>query len=73
VDRWLRNLARGSPSTADINLRRLAAFCAQAGTTPSAFAKLPEKTLHNAILDFVSAEEARGMAGSYVVRTVKAV
>jgi integrase len=35
--------------------------------------KLPEKTLHNAMLDFVSAEEARGMAGSYVVRTVKAV
>jgi integrase len=73
VDRWYRNLARGSASTADINLRRLAAFCTQAGTTPGALVKLPEKTLHNALLDFVSAEETRGMAGSYVVRTVKAV
>lgn len=73
VDRWYRNLGRGSASTADINLRRLAAFCAQARTTPAALLKLPEKALHDAILDFVSAEEARGMAGSYVVRTVKAV
>jgi hypothetical protein len=73
VDRWYRNLSRGSASTADINLRRLAAFCAQAKTAPAALLKLPEKALHDAVLDFVSAEEARGMAGSYVVRTVKAV
>jgi len=72
VRRWFENLARGSRATADINLRRLAAFCKSLGTTPAELARLNEKQLHDQFLDFVSAEEKRGVAGSYIVRTVKA-
>jgi integrase len=70
--RWYDNLARGSQATADINLRRLAAFCTSLGVTPAELAGLDEGSLHKRVLDFVSAEEERGVAGSYIVRTVKA-
>jgi integrase len=70
--RWFENTARGSQATADINLRRLAAFCTTAGTTPAALARFEERRLHEVFLDFVSAEEKRGVAGSYIVRTMKA-
>ncbi|MGD0258179.1 MAG: site-specific integrase, partial [Thermoplasmata archaeon] len=57
---------------ADINLRRLAAFCTAVGTTPVALLELDERQLHDVFLDFVSAEEKREVAGSYIVRTMKA-
>jgi integrase len=72
VRRWYENLARGSEATAEVNLRRLAALCASLKTTPSDLAKLDEKELHDKFLDFVSAEEKRNVAGSYIVRTMKA-
>lgn len=71
VRRWFENAARGSRATADINLRRLAAFCASVRVSPAELAGLPEKTLHDRFLDFVSSEEKRGVAGSYIVRTIK--
>ncbi|MFZ0831307.1 MAG: site-specific integrase, partial [Thermoplasmata archaeon] len=72
VRRWFENLARGSRATADINLRRLNALCNSLGTTPAELSGLTEKQLHDRFLDFVSAEERRGVAGSYIVRTMKA-
>jgi integrase len=72
VRRWFENTARGSQATADINLRRLAAFCTAVGKTPAALADLDERRLHDLFLDFVSSEEKRGVAGSYIVRTMKA-
>jgi integrase len=72
VHRWFENLARGSRATADINLRRLDALCKSLGTTPAQLAQLDEKQLHDRFLDFVSVEEKRGVAGSYIVRTMKA-
>ncbi|MCI4337091.1 MAG: site-specific integrase [Thermoplasmata archaeon] len=72
VRRWYDNLARGSRATADVNLRRLAALCASLEITPADLARLEVKPAHDRFLDFVSAEEKRGMAGSYIVRTVKA-
>ncbi|MFZ0892454.1 MAG: site-specific integrase [Thermoplasmata archaeon] len=72
VRRWFENLARGSRATADINLRRLDALCKSLETTPTELALLNEKQLHDRFLDFVSAEEKRGVAGSYIVRTMKA-
>ncbi|MGI0130575.1 MAG: site-specific integrase [Thermoplasmata archaeon] len=72
VRRWYDNLARGSRATADINVRRLGALCAALRVTPSEMARLEEKELHNRLLDFVSSEEKRGVAGSYIVRTIKA-
>src|SRR5579871_1054710 len=70
VRRWKANLAQGSLASADINLRRLEAFCKWAGVSPSALVKLDEKALHGLFLDFVAAEERRGVAGSYVGRTL---
>jgi integrase len=72
VRRWFENLARGSRATADINLRRLDALCKSLETTPAELARLDEKQLHDRFLDFVSAEEKRQVAGSYIVRTLKA-
>jgi hypothetical protein len=72
VRRGFDNLARGSRATADIHLRRLAALCASLGTTPAELARLNEKQLHDRFLEFVSAEEKRGVDGSYIVRTMKA-
>jgi len=72
VRRWYENLARGSEATAEVNLRRLAALCVSLQTTPAELAKLEEKELHDKFLDFVSAEEKRNVAGSYIVRTMKA-
>jgi integrase len=72
VRRWYENLARGSRATADINLRRLSALCDSLGVTPAALARLEEKQLHDRFLDFVSTEEKREVAGSYIVRTLKA-
>ncbi|HTT34349.1 MAG TPA: site-specific integrase [Thermoplasmata archaeon] len=71
VRRWHENLARGSNSTADINARRLAAFCDSVRLTPKQLLRLSEKELHDRFLDFVAAEERRGVAGSYIVRSVK--
>ncbi len=71
VRRWHENLARGSQATADVNLRRLSAFCRSAELTPASLVELPEKELHDRFLDFVASEERRGVAGSYIVRTVK--
>ncbi|HLM91656.1 MAG TPA: site-specific integrase [Thermoplasmata archaeon] len=72
VRRWFDNLARGSRATADVNLRRLDALCKSLGTTPADLARLDEKEVHDRFLDFVSAEEKRQVAGSYIVRTIKA-
>jgi len=70
VRRWFQNLSRGSAASADINLRRLDAFCQATGTTPASLLDLDEKALHTKVLDFVAMEEARGVAGSYIGRTV---
>ncbi|MCI4327124.1 MAG: site-specific integrase [Thermoplasmata archaeon] len=72
VRRWFDNLARGSRATADVHLRRLAALTASLRATPAELAQMDEKQLYNRFLDFVAAEEKRGVAGSYIVRTLKA-
>jgi site-specific recombinase XerD len=72
VRRWHANLAQGSRASADINLRRLDAFCKWAKTSPADLASMSEKALHEKFLDFVGAEEARGVAGSYIGRTLVA-
>ncbi len=73
VLRWYQNLARGSRASADINLRRLDAFCRASKTTPASLLTLAPKQLHANLLDFVAAEETRGVAGSYIGRSIVAV
>ena len=70
VRRWHANLAQGSRASADINLRRLDAFCKWAKVSPGDLVLMNEKALHEKFLDFVGAEEKRGVAGSYIGRTL---
>jgi hypothetical protein len=71
--RWHANVARGSPITADVYARRLSAFCDQVGVEPLALATRPEQELRDLLLDFITAEEGKKRAGSYIESTLKAV
>ena len=73
VRRWFDNVARGSPVTADVYLRRLAAFCSTQHATPKGLVAKSERELHDLLLDCVSQMERNGNAGSYIESTVKAV
>ena len=44
----------------------------ESGDHSLSLVRLEEKELHDRFLDFVASEEKRGVAGSYIVRTVKA-
>lgn len=73
LERWYRNVARGAQVTADVYMRRLGAFCEETATKPKALAGLPEPKLRDLLLDYVTAEEKKGHAGSYIRSTLKAV
>ncbi len=73
VKRWYENRARGSPITADVSLRRLGAFCKKNDLTPEDLANMEEKKIFNLLLDYVSSEEKKGYAGSYIYDTIKHV
>ena len=73
VKRWFENTARGSRITADVCLRRLGSFCESNKITPNKFASLPERELHNMLMDHVSAAEKKGYAGNYINSTLKAL
>jgi hypothetical protein len=72
IRRWHGNVARGSPITADVYLRRLGAFCAENKLNPNTLAKMTVTKLENLLMDYVSAKEKQH-AGSYIKSTVKAV
>lgn len=73
VKRWFDNVARGSPVTADVYLRRLAAFCSDIHATPKELTAKSERELHDLMLDCVSQMEKDNKAGSYIESTLKAV
>ncbi|MEM2282893.1 MAG: hypothetical protein QXH26_05100 [Candidatus Hadarchaeales archaeon] len=73
VRRWYENVARGSRLWADVCLRRLGSFCAELGMAPRDLAGLPDRRLHQVLLDFVSAKEREGYAGSYIACIMKSV
>jgi len=69
VKRWYDNLARGSPVTADVRLRRLGVYCETAGTTPGEFAgagAADVRAVDDMMMDHVSLLEGRGYAPSYI-------
>ena len=72
VRRWYNNVARGSPVTADVYLRRLGSFCVENKLTPAVLAAMSPTKLENLLMDYVSAKEKQ-YAGSYIESTVKAV
>jgi hypothetical protein len=73
VERWFDNVARGSPVTADVYLRRLAAFCESQHVTPKSLVAKTEDQLHALMLDYVSQAERAGNAGSFIESTLRAV
>ncbi len=73
LKRWYDNVKRGSKKTADVYLRRLRAFCENNGKSPLELIKMKEDDLYNLMLDFVSSEQERGMADSYIHSSLKAV
>ncbi|RLI41153.1 hypothetical protein DRO59_07685 [Candidatus Bathyarchaeota archaeon] len=73
IKRWYENVARGSEVTADVYLRRLGAFCKHFKLKPKRLVALGEDELYNLLLDYVSALERAGRAGSYIESALKAV
>jgi hypothetical protein len=76
VKRWYGNVARGSPVTAEINLRRLSKFCEDNKTTPMQLAELGSKnirTVTDLLQDHISWMESKFYAPQYIQGTVTAV
>jgi integrase len=73
VERWHRNVARGSQITADVYLRRLGHVCETHGTTPATLVAMNPKERRDFVADLVSEMEDAGRAGSYVLSTVRSI
>ncbi len=71
IYRWYKNLERGSPSTADLYLRRLVKFCTDTGTEPEALLEMDGEELRKIVLDYVTNLE--GKSGTYASSYVKAL
>lgn len=52
VDRWYKNVARGSEVTADVYLRRLGSFCKTKNVSPKDLASMDDLELRNLFMDF---------------------
>ncbi|MCL4324229.1 MAG: site-specific integrase [Candidatus Thermoplasmatota archaeon] len=66
VRRWYNNVAQGSQVTADVFVRRLGAVCDRLQMTPAKFLTLSDTELYNMMLDFVTAQQKEGFAGTYI-------
>ena len=76
IKRWYDNVARGSPNTAEINLRRLGKFCEDHQIKPMQLAKLGTKdirTVTDLLQDHISWMESQGKAPQYIKGTITAV
>ncbi|MGI0070415.1 MAG: hypothetical protein ACREAN_09215 [Nitrosopumilaceae archaeon] len=76
VRRWYKNVARGSPNSAEINLRRLSKFCEDHQVTPMQLAELGMKDIReitDLLQDHISWMESRGNAPQYIKGTITAV
>ncbi|KAF6247097.1 site-specific integrase [Nitrosopumilus sp. b3] len=76
VKRWYDNLARGSPLTADVRVRRLDKFCEIHEITPMELAELGMKdlrTVTNLLEDHITWMEEKDYAPGYIEDFVKSV
>ena len=76
VTRWYTNVARGSPSTAEVNLRRLGLFCEQHELTPLELVNIGRrnrKELEDLIQDHITKMESEGKSPGYVEGILKAL
>ena len=72
VERWYKNLSRGSVITADVYLRRLSRFCEETKLTPDDLVKMDDKAATDLLQDYVSSHEEK-YTGSYLFGIVKIV
>jgi integrase len=76
VSRWLRNLARGSPVTAEVALRRLSRLCELLNTTPKGMVEKAKSDLagfQDMVEDMVARLENEGKAPNYIADLIKTV
>jgi hypothetical protein len=69
LKRWYANLARGSPITADVTLRRLGKLCELLKTDPKGLLELARSNLmgfQNSLEDLVSKLEDEGKSPGYI-------
>jgi len=74
--RWRTNLARGSPITAEVAVRRLGRVCELLDTTPQAMLETAEKGLkgfQDSLEDLVTRLEAERKSPGYILGLLKAV
>jgi len=72
VERWYRNVSRGSKVTADVYLRRMGNFCQKFKMTPESLTSMARDDRYNLLLDLVSSMEDE-YSGSYIRSIVKAI
>jgi len=72
VNRWFRNLLRGSAVAAAERLRRLGWLCEHFDTTPQEMAKLSRGKAEDFLYDMVSVLEGHGKRSSYISNLLKA-
>ncbi|MDE1770944.1 MAG: hypothetical protein KGI28_10410, partial [Thaumarchaeota archaeon] len=76
VKRWYDNVARGSPVSAEINLRRLSKFCEDNKITPTHLAELgitDVRKVTDLLQDQISWMESQGKAPQYIKGTITAI
>ncbi len=75
TEKWYRAMSRRSKITADVNYRRLRAFCRQMKVEPAHVVALAErqKELRDLLADFVDQEVAKGRTTWYIHSTIIAV
>ena len=72
LKRWCNSVKRGSEITADVNFRRMEAFCSIMKTDPHAMLELSDKDLTDLIDDFVTEMENK-FSGNYISSILKGV
>ena len=74
--RWLSNLARGSPTTAKVALRRLGKACELLSTNPTEMleaARIDSKQFQDSLEDLVERLESEGKAPQYIRGFLKTI
>jgi len=73
IDRWYRNVARGSAVTADVYLRRLGNVCRANDKRPADLVLMKSDGRRDFLTDLVSSMESKGLSGGYIESTLKAL
>src|SRR3989441_9554890 len=73
IDRWYRNVARGSAATADVYLRRLGNVCRADDRRPADLVLMKSDDRRDFLTDLVSSMESKGLSGGYIESTLKAL